>query len=291
MKIKYILVILFASMSFYSCEDFFDSVTDVDIEDHESRLAVFCYLTEDSNFHLARVGNSKGYSTGESPDQITDATLTLSKGGITLGEFDHQGTDAYSLSVDLDESVGDEIRLDISAPGYESIFAVTTVTPEINVSQIEYKGKVFSQEYGEPIPEYEVRIVDDGAVDNFYAVEVLRLDTINQNAYGGYITSNDPSISEWWNVGLVFDDKTFNGNTFNAQILVDAYDGLYENEVYVFTIKSISEEMYQYAKSYTNYQYSFDNPFAEPVTVTSNMQEDAFGIFSYIRNQRFIVTE
>lgn len=280
-----------ASILFYSCEDFFDSVTDVDIAAHDSKLAVFCYLDDDNYIHVASVGNSKGYTESDSPDVITDATVTLSKNNVQLSDASVNSQGRYTMDVILNAQTGDEFRLDISAPGYESIYAVERVPPEIDVVSIEYKGENFSQEYGEPLPEYEIVINDDSAYDNYYGIEIWSVDTISGNRFNNYLLSNDFNITEWVYVGVVMNDNTFNGNTYQARVFIDSYEGLPDGYVYEFVIKSISEPMYQYAKSYTNYVINDGNPFAEPVTVTSNMEEEGFGIFAFIRNQRFIVEE
>lgn len=289
MKTKYIFFFLIASTLFYSCEDFFNSVTNVDIAPHESRLAVFGYMNTDLPTQVISVGNSKGYTEAGSPDVITDATAILSKNGVTVGTFIPSGSGEYYLNEPLDAQTGDEFRLDVSATGYASVYAVERVPPVINVGSITYEGEAFSQEYGEPLPEYEIVINDDGNLDNFYGIEVWRLDTITGYREHVYIYSNDFNLTEWIYVGRVMNDETFNGSQYKARVMVEEYNELAENMVYEFVIKSISENMYQYAKSYTNYVINDGNPFAEPVTVTTNMEETGFGLFTYLREQRFIV--
>lgn len=289
MKTKYVFFFLLASSLLYSCEDFFDSVTTVDIAPHESKLAVFGYMDADNPIQTISVGNSKGYTESGSPDVITTATAALSKNGITVGTFSPSGSGEYYLNGTLEIETGDELRLDVSVTGYEPVYAVEIVPPVIDVQNISYEGEAFSQEYGEALPEYEIVINDDANFDNFYSIEAWRLDTINNYKYKVYIYSNDFNMEEWLYFGRVMSDESFNGNQYKARVFIEEYEPLRENEVYEFIIKSTSESMYKYAKSYTNYVNNDGNPFAEPVTVTSNIQEEGFGIFTYLRSQQYIV--
>ncbi len=291
MKIKHIFFAIFATVLLTGCEDFFDSVTDVDIEPHTSRLAVFAYFDQEADNFTVRVGDSQGYITNQSPNLISDATVVLSQNGTAVGTFNYAGDGEYTMPNTLTYSPNDVFRLDVTAPGYESVFSTATLPPEFTVTEINNSGMTFSQEYGETLPEYEVVIDDNSNDENFYAIEVYRGDIVNEALYHMYLTTNDVNIEEWWGGLLIMNDRAFNGNTYKAKILLDTYDELQEDEGYLFIVKSITNDMYQYAKSYTNYQYSVDNPFAEPVTVTSNMEDNGFGIFTFIRNQDYFVTE
>jgi hypothetical protein len=157
----------------------------------------------------------------------------------------------------------------------------------VDVENIEYDDEIFSLEYGEPLPQYEVTINDSGDTDDYYFLEVYIVNENDNNREHAYITTNDINVSLWTNLGLVFDDKAFNGNRHKIDVLVDDYEPLLLGQSYQLDIKTISEEMYRYAKSRTSYWNSDGNPFAEPVTVTSNIEEDAFSIFGVIRSHKF----
>lgn len=277
-------------MTLWSCDSFFDRVVDVEIEEHEPRITVFGYLDEEYDVHVIDVGQSAGYLE-ENPDKIRDATLKLFKNDIEIEGF-YYSFDEYKLPSPLNGELGDEFRLEVEVPGIGKVTSETKVTPEFDVLSIEKKGEGYSIDDEEFFPEYEVIINDDSNENNYYAIEILRLDTVQLFTYSlTTLDSNDPNIHDWYLEGLVFNDNTFNGEEKKVQVFVkDSNGSLNENEAYLFIVKSITPELYQFARTYTNYRYNLNNPFAEPVTVYSNI-ENGFGVFSYIRNKRFYINE
>lgn len=269
-----------------SCGDFFDSVTDVEIEPHESRLAVFGYLNGSDEEQTITVGASKGYIESGFPELLSGATVSLTKNGTEVMEFGEDNAGNYIWNVPLNLETGDELRMDVSAPDYDPVYATTTVTPLVDVESITYDGEIFSLEYGETLPQYEVAINDDGATDDYYFLEVFTVNEGTGERWHAYITSNDVNVSNWTYLGLIFDDKTFNGNNHKIGIMIEEFEELPPGYNYELDIKTISEEMYRHAKSRTSYWDSDGNPFAEPVTVTSNIEEEAYGIFGVIRSQK-----
>lgn len=287
MQTRHFIFILVASMFLCSCESFFDSVTDVEIEPHESKLAVFAFLDDSNEEQSVMVGASKGYIESGDPELLSGAAVSLTKNGTEVMEFSGGITGTYFLDVPLNLETGDQLRMDISVPDYEPVYASATVTPLVDVESIVYDGEIFSLEYGETLPQYEVTINDSGATDDYYFLEVYAVNEANDDRQHIYLTTNDVNVSNWTYLGLVFDDKTFNGNTHKVNVMIDDYEGLPQGYNYQLDIKTISEDMYRHAKSRTSYWNSDGNPFAEPVTVTSNIEEDAFGIFGVIRSQTF----
>jgi len=289
--VKYTFLLFLLGM-FSSCEDFFDNVSEVEIEEHEPKIVVYGYLDEEYDQQSVNVGLSAGYLDGEPSKYVDNAILKLFKNGIEQEAF-YYGYQEYVLPNPLNAEPGDEFRLEVEVPDIGKVQAVTRATPEFNVLSIERKGEGYSLDKEEFLPEYEVIIQDNPDEENYYGIEIFKLDTIELFTLQSMrLVSNDPDIHKWYIEGLVFNDVSFNGLEKKIQVLVeDRTEGLEENEAYLFIIKSITPELYQYARSYTNFRYNLNNPFAEPVTVFSNIDEDGYGIFSYIRNQRFYINE
>ncbi|MGK0391242.1 MAG: hypothetical protein ACI94Y_004004 [Maribacter sp.] len=283
---KHFIFILIASTFLYSCESFFNSVTDVDIESHDSKLAVFGYMDGSGNTQTITVGTSKGYIESGEPEEISGATVLLTRNGTEVMDFYEDSPGFYAWDVPLDLQRGDQLRLDVSAPNFDPVYATTTVTPLVDLVSIEYDGEIFSLEYGEPLPQYEITFNDNGDTDDYYFLEVYSVDGLG-NRRRIEVASNEVNISYWTYLGLVLDDNTFNGNQHKLDIFIYDYEGFMNEGSYQLDIKTISKEMYRYAKSRTAYWNSDGNPFAEPVTVTSNIEEDAFGIFGVMRSQKY----
>ena len=287
MKTKHFIFILIASTFLYSCEDFFDSVTDIEIEPYDSKLAVYGYINGSGDTQNITVGTSKGYIESGDPEEISGAAVSLTKNGTEVMSFYEDSPGLYAWDVPLNLQTGDQLRLDVSAPNFDPVYATTTVTPLVDLVSIEYDGEVFSLEYGEPLPQYEVTINDSGDTNDYYFLEVYIVSEPENFRERTPITTNDVNVSTWTYLGLVFDDKTFNGNRHTINVLMEQFEELPSDLDYELEIKTISEEMYRYAKSRTAYWNSDGNPFAEPVTVTSNIEEEAFGIFGVMRSQIF----
>jgi hypothetical protein len=129
MKTKHFIFILIASTFLYSCESFFNSVTDVDIEAHDSKLAVFAYLNDSGDTQTITVGTSKGYIESRDPEEISGAAVSLTKNGTEVMSFYEESSGFYAWDVPLNLQVGNQLRLDVSAPNFDPVYATTIVTP------------------------------------------------------------------------------------------------------------------------------------------------------------------
>jgi hypothetical protein len=107
-----------------------------------------------------------------------------------------------------------------------------------------------------------------------------------------YLTSPDPSVInsgvDYGDDFLLINDNLIDGNevklNFNAEIAFDYeynIDRPTDNKKIVVFLKHISEDYYNYLLTYENYLYASGNPFAEPVQISSNIENGLGMIAAY----------
>lgn len=287
-NIPYSLLLL-ALLALASCEDFFDTVTDVDVEEHEPALVVFSFVEIGKETQAATVSHSSGATTSLEPRRLDNASISISRNGIPEGVYQyHPDQQIYQSDATFSGTEGEVFRLDVSAPGYAAVHARANIPPNISVGGITYLGEGYSIEYETDLPEYEIILQDDGAVSNYYAVEVYVYDTTGTQPpqWVWAVHSNDPSIRNWDYGGVVFKDDTFNGQEHKLRLFTNAY--LDSDDVLLFRVYSIDEGFYRYITTKETYQENYDNPFADPINIYSNV-EGGFGLFTIMKVEEFIV--
>ncbi|UZR94322.1 DUF4249 domain-containing protein [Chondrinema litorale] len=88
---------------------------------------------------------------------------------------------------------------------------------------------------------------------------------------------------------LLINDELFDGSKHEINFKSRIYTVTTENK-FTFVLKHISESYYKYLLSYESYDYSEDNPFAEPAQVFSNV-ENGLGIIATYAADTMIITK
>ena len=290
---KYIFLFFsFGALLFQSCdEDSFSQVVKIDVPDHESKPAIrFAVEVNNPEVLSALISNSKGILDPMTDYKTpADAEVKLFRNGELLTQLQYNETTVYYEDPDsvlIRDTEGDVYLFEAKLEGFDKVSATQTMPakPIITNATFEEDGTIDSEGYR--ADEVVVDISDPNPdKTNYFAIRLFNTQypiDINGDTLDGirqmmYLGSNDPLLAYGGNYGLLFTDKSFPGGTFQAR----AYSYNYtsdDSEINV-EILSITEEAYLYSLSLEQYYEAVDNPFAEPVTVPSNI-EGGYGFFS-----------
>lgn len=305
-----------------SCDKWLDGqVIDFDLPDHTPVLTVYAFYEAGQNVVDTKVGSSVSILSQGEPQPVNDVNIKLYQNDQLVEEwspvatyiidtlwwyfdpqlndtiyfidssFTYQHTLATNISTDLDE-----YRLEVSAPGYETVSSTLTVPKKANVINTDLERDVFvnkpswawdAEENGDKI---RFTINDPAGEENIYHLQFLFEygDTNYSYTVNAYLDINEPGL-EYDNGGYILSDQFFDGQQRSFEFEKWYYQGEQKpNKVQI--------HVYAMTKSYSDFKSSLNkywdaeyNPFAEPVILYSNI-ENGLGLFS-IHNPQIIVLE
>lgn len=193
--------------------------------------------------------------------------------------------------------VGVEYELRVSAPQFESAKGLSSAPAPAQIIEAS-KGPDIYQD-GKIITTMQIRFKDDPAVENFYELsvetvqdqlsnagditELKRATLIETDDPLGQINGGDETFA------IQFKDILFNGK--EKTLLFRAIDGDFTlSKSVVWTLKTISKDLYEYRTTVNAQKLSADNPFAQPVNVHNNIQ-NGFGIFAGVSSSTYALTK
>lgn len=274
-------------LSLNSCNNF-EQVVNIDIPEHKPAISLSAEFGSLDTALVLSVGRSASI-LGSYEDLELDVTPEIKlfrNGELLIENFDCQGP---FCSRSLDQVLGsaeDTYRLEISAPGWETVSSSQKMPPlpVIKDAEFIYEGTVDPEGY--TANAWNVLIQDNPDQENYYRIDIyLNLWEVNDTdstmySISAYPSSIDPILSPIYSnqgAALICSDATFNGSAYWLRL----YDyTVAEQNIHsvTFEVSSISKDGYLFYKSFSAYQDSQYNPFAEPVTVHENI-ENGHGIF------------
>jgi hypothetical protein len=289
---KYILLfITVLTVLLYSCDDeSFSQVVTIDIPDHTPLPALKLQLTQGDLALSVLVSNSKGILDPESAyDLPDDAEVKLFRNGSELLELTYDPMISLYLGyipAGISSQAGDIYQLSAKLVGFEEVTAEQVMPPQPLIVSAEYELEGTIDSEGFRVDELIVDIKDtEAGKTNYFGVELYQIyydidfngDTIGVYRSQVGLDSNDPLLEYSELYGLVFNDEGFSGGTYQLRCYTYYSLGLENNlEVEVY---QLTEDAFLYARSLSQYYDAIDNPFAEPVTVHSNI-EGGYGVFT-----------
>ncbi len=288
----YIAILLVAS----SCEDAFTTTLKVDPPPHTTQLVGHCYIDNEADIIAASVTKSFGLleDISEQEDLINDATVEIYESGTlkyTLDAIDPNDIFGnVNFGIELNEPFSrtdNEYELRISHPDYETISAKQTMPLIVPVTSVKKSGRFVNEDIDEGFG-VDIKFNDPGGVENYYEVQLIFVDTSSSQdyTYPIYISSSDLNVSMGIDYNtLLISDNTFDGRSYTLTI------GTYSEYDNMFVVwRSISKEMYLYSRSVGQQNQIEGDPFAEPVSIFSNM-ENGLGLFGMRIEDRYPVEE
>ena len=286
-----LISLLLAALALAACE----TAVDIALPEEEPRLVVNALFHADSLWAVG-VSASRSVLTDVRPEPVTQATVEVLEGGEVVETL------AYRRASDLYRSrrhrpqAGRTYTVRVSAPGFPTAEATATV-PEPLPFSIDVRRVEDGYDAPSDVQAHEIAVTfsDPGGTANYYALGVYRIIEIGRvRAYSSIgFSSGDAVLRENRLVDddlfevdgdpyydrAYFDDDAIDGETYTVTIRAASFDEPGVDDRYFVVLESLSEDFYEYLRTREISDYTGENPFAEPVSVHSNI-EDGFGIFA-----------
>lgn len=287
-----------------SCDgDSFSQVVEIDVPEHDPRPVLNLQVEAGQEGVLnTLVTNSKGILDPESTYELPpDAEVTLYRNGDVFATFKFSEFDQRylaGLSDPFPNQAGDTYLLEAKIPAFDlvQVSQEMPVIPKVENATYEVEGTIDPEGYR--VDELIVDIIDqEPGKTNYYGLDLFQLyyeidpfsgDTTNVYRNKVSIDTNDPLLSYGSRYSLIFNDESFSGGEYQARCYTYYSVGEeFDVEVHLY---QLTEDAFLYARSYEQYQNAIDNPFAEPVTVHSNIP-NGYGIFSLVNKDVYLIED
>lgn len=283
MKIyKTTILALIISLLTSSCYEFFETSIELDIEKHESKLAVTSFISNDDTKKTVLVSYSiGGLETATDNQLLNNAIVSLSVGSTTYTLSNAIDDGIYEIDngiIDLTEDA--TYTLKVEAANYKTVTSKQILPKKVDIISASLNNK-----------NLKVRFQDEPIKRNFYTLELEQY--VGNKWEIAYIYSNESNI--YWssisNNGVLFNDDTFNGNEHEITVQFDSYYNPNEEEPSLFKVKlyHVTEDYYKYDRTLSISYDSEDSPFVEPVILHRNI-ENGYGIFGMMNVSEFEFT-
>lgn len=299
-------VFILISVSFYCTKD-----TNLFVKEQPSKLVVHALAAEGEPFNIS-VAKSADVLTMVNRDRdliVPEAKVFLYADDIPVDTFDYDGPYKPFISrSNILARSGVRYKLIVVSPGMPEAEAETFLSsnsPVITKSTFTGAIKKVKDDYGyRYLREAHLQFTDPPDAENYYTLRVLvPYSWVGSNVFyreTNCLSTNDTDVektdfgifSSECNYGyLYFNDKYFNGRQKDLLLGVDPSGSLNltdttDKRIYrpVIEVTEITADYFKYKKSVEQYDYARDNPFAEPVSIFSNIQ-NGYGVFAISRIQ------
>ncbi len=294
---KYINILIISILFFASCE----KTIYIKIEDQGRKLVVNSIFASDDSIRV-QLFESKYIMDGTYEYlPVEDASISLFENQTEIETVSQNKPGNYLFYSKLTK--GQQYSVVVNSTSYGTATAQSYLPVESKVDKIEYQLKLTSENEYRYIEnaKFKVGFTDPGNIENFYQIRIFTkyeesiydpntYEVIGSKYSKNYssINSEDPSVYDQQpNIdGIIFSDELFDGQQHTISFETDHFNFNYNYEsesysetvFYFIELNSLSKDMYNYYRSYSQYEDTKDNPFAEPVKVYNNI-ENGFGIF------------
>lgn len=279
---QYSHILLIALLVFFAfgCE----KVINVDIPEHTPVLVPNSRFTTDSLWFV-HMSKSVSVLQSDDPEAVENARVEIYEDGVLLDTLTHFGDGLYLSMAGASPEVGKTYSMIASAPGFESVSAVSAVPAMVEITDVAIEDSVSSVGgFGESYTS-EIRVTfNDPPGPNYYILSLVRtviaispFDTFEVQTFP-FIWTDDPDASEYFTSGIPFRDQLFDGQEKTLILNADAadLDIVADQEIWLL---SVTEDYYKYNLSAAAIRSGGFNPFTEPVLSHTNI-EGGLGIFA-----------
>lgn len=283
------LLLATAVLTYSSCtEDSFSQIVEIDIPEHKPKPVIASQINAGDTLVQALVSISQGILDTSNYVFPANATVQLLRNGqdplVLTFNPDKKSYTAPAPAVGF--APGARYRIEAQVPGYGTAYSEQEMPAAPDVASVELRRNAVINPNGNRSDEVLVTIDDPAGSANYYRIELWQEGTIvfpgdtiefNQPAY---IESNDPNLQDGRSGGKVLADGAFNGTRYIVRFSTGSTwtDTPNSAQKYTLRIAQITRDAYLYERTLTQYYRALGNPFAEPVTVHSNI-EGGYGAF------------
>lgn len=295
-------LILYAAL-LVSCETL---VEDFKVKKPEDKITMLGYAMADSIPAIYLTSNL-GLDDQLVFPPILDANVEFLSNGTLVGTMDYTDSGWYSLD-NYSFIPGNNYSLQVSASGYPAVSAEFSVParPEMSLIDTNFIRETYPDcpDCGELYYlEFQVEFMNQPAIDEYYAVEVKQTTFCTRDEYNycegitvsgsrtTYLYSSAPYIE----TSRMFEDEYYNRNAnedaggdalfFSDRLLDEGLNMLtFRTDIEVYGIdttndfwatlifKKIDKSMFEYARSKGRNYNTDGNPFVQPVSIYSNVE-------------------
>jgi hypothetical protein len=289
-----VIALLFFIMA-VSCD--MSNKMEIDIPTPEEKLVVNCFFAADSVWTV-QVYKSKNALAAKNSveDRVTNATVVIDDG---TKEIPFELDDNYFLyrSKEAEGSavVGKPYTLKVSAPGFDPVTSTVRIPDPVSIVDVSSTTANDILAPGHHSRIFEIHFKDPGQQVNYYALSVFGVGTSPFPPYSESVPKTTRPLNPTWaedyygewykhyrnsfaEFNLLFNDRTFDGASYVFKVATFEPD---ENapHAYIISLKSLSDEYYNYRVTYNIQEQTAEDPFAQPVQVFNNIK-DGYGIFA-----------
>ncbi len=274
-------------------ENFFESVVEVSLPEHQPRLSVFATFNEEvSTSYLAFVSHSLGILDSSSIEPVSDAQVVLYEADRAFIPFKLETRTSnrqFYEGINRAFKPNTNYTLKIESPTYGTLEGSQTVPSKVPIIKATYNDRKAVDQYGDRGEEVTVTFQDPPGEKNYYEVFVLAefgiegIDSIIADNVLIHDSPADPIIEEAQGK-LIFSDASFDGKKYTLKFVV-----FIEGETFFTDTEKLSQlrifllsntqDYHSYWTSIDAYYDNRDNIFAEPTNVYENV-EGGIGIFT-----------
>lgn len=292
MKQLKIYIFLFGLASFYACE----KEIDISIPDRERKIVINSLFT--ANEPLS-VNLTKSLSILDRADivYLNDATVDLYTNNQFMEHLIFQSDGNYSGNILLQPAI--DYKIVVNRNGNIAT-ANNSIPNPVNIISIDTGSiRLFDYDYLQCLIEFEdpaeevnyyMLSANEKHTDIYeyydYDLDSLFVDTMEFSS--SFFESDDIIIENWIYINensyALFTDNLIDGKSYSINIRFERgsngyYDSGVDSSKIVFSLFSVSEAYFRYFKTFALHRESYENPFAEPVQVFTNI-ENGLGVFA-----------
>ena len=268
-----------------------ERIIEPDLPEHTPRLVLQAFFTPDSTW-VAFVGRSAGIleSLPSRERSVAEATVELLAGDRVIDELKFFQRERVYVWEKTPLQAGESYSLRVSAPGFATIQATDAIPRPVPTAIVSYITNTFSRSESTIKGDLSIKleIQDPPGETNYYQIHLFAL--FSSRREEGSFWTKDPSIiadnneTAFFGSAPFFTDALFDGQTHEIEL--SSNYNVTEHTRLFLQVLDISETYYEYLKSAKLHEFTQDNPFAEPVSVYSNV-EGGYGIFVGYSSQTF----
>ena len=283
MKNFFKIILLFILVA---CEE----TVDIKIDEIKNKIVINSFVAADS---VITINLSKNFSITESVNYLTDPSIYDAE--VRLFEEDYfietlkpltKGNYLSTYKVKANKNY----KIIAKKDGYDSAWASFYIPEKVNIISVdtiyfESSNSIFGST-GYIDKYYKVKIVfDDPEGSNYYLINSIfsynqfsfdpnkQKQELKKVTYIQPLYTDDPVFGSDYNEqGIVISDELIKGKRTEFLARLNIYGIDYDTLTVFINLFNISKDYYTYIKSISLYNSNFGNPFAEPVTVYSNIK-------------------
>lgn len=296
--IKNIILSLSAICLLASCDKFFNTTLELPVPEHTPIMAISAFInstsTDSLNFKISRTFGLFEERPEESQDNLDNAEVKLFEDGNLLHTFSNNNSLFNAgYSTQLSEAFGGEgktYKLEVSHPDYSTATATQIMPIAIPLTKVEYRELNNSGGFDGTNGEFKLTFNDPAGEDNFYELAAIQTVTYVFEDYEGNVIEEeyeqpiylgndgpaDPNVTEGYDyASILVSDTNFNGQTFTLSAEFNEYNdfggGGATTATYKIYWRTVTKDYFNYSKSLLDNERATDNPFAEPVSLYTNV--------------------